>query len=543
MSVVNVSLELARHARATPERLALGTADGTRLSFGALDARADAAAHALARLGLRAGERTALFVPPGVDFVALFHALLRLGALPILIDPGMGRAALLATLQRSRASALVGSPRAHLARLLFPRAFRQIGLAVTVGPGLAPGATRLEPELARAPRTPFPAVPVTPESPAAVLFTSGSTGPAKGVVHTHGNFAAELQLLRAHYGLAPGEVDGACFPLFALFDGALGIASLFPPLDPSRPGACDPRAVFEALERGRASFSFGSPAIWRRVVRWARANARRFTHLRRVTIAGAPVPPWVALQLKELLAPGGEVHTPYGATEALPVCDITASELATLADAIEAGAGSCVGRVLPGLELALIRVTDAPIARWDEALRVRAGEPGEVCVKGPIATRRYLDEPAATAAAKIPDGDGFWHRMGDVGRLDGEGRLWFLGRKSHRIEGLHGVLWPVPLENAFERTRGVARAALIGVGERGRERAHLVVEPEPEVEPAELIARLAARRRELAQGEVIENFLLHPSLPVDVRHNAKIRREDLKLWAEGRGGDGQGAAR
>ncbi|MEQ1892572.1 MAG: AMP-binding protein, partial [Planctomycetota bacterium] len=352
------------------------------------------------------------------------------------------------------------------------------------------------------------AAPVAADAPAAVLYTSGSTGPAKGVVHTHGNFAAELELLRTHYALGPGDIDGACFPLFALFDGALGLTTLFPPIDPSRPARCDPAALHASFEAHRASFSFGSPAIWRRVVRWARAHGRRFTHLRRVTIAGAPVPPWLVLALRDLLPPGAEVHTPYGATEALPVCDITARELAPLAEEIEAGAGSCVGRVLPGLELALIRVSDAPIARWSEDLRVRSGEPGEVCVKGPIATRRYLDDPAATAAAKIPDGDGFWHRMGDVGRLDASGRLWFLGRKAHRIESAHGVLWPVPLENAFERTRGVARAALVGVGERGSERAHLVVEPEPEVE--------------------------HPALPVDVRHNAKIRREDLKKWAEGK---------
>lgn len=534
MSALNVSQELRRHAAAAPGRLAVhvfGRAE-ERLTFEELERRVDASAWALAELGLRPGERTALFVPPGIDFVALFHALLRLGALPILIDPGMGRRALLACLARAQPSALIGVPRVHLARQIFPQRFRNVGLAVSVGRGPALGAVRLA-RLLRTRPEPFPIVPVTAETPAAVLFTSGSTGPAKGVVHTHGNFAAELEALRTHFGLEPGEVDGACFPLFALFDHALGLTSVFPELDPTRPARCDPAKVHHALEASRATFAFGSPAIWRRVVPWMQARGARFTHLRRVTIAGAPVSPRLALALKALLPADGEVHTPYGATEALPVTDITASELAELRPAIEGGAGSAVGRPLPGVELALIRITDEPIARWDESLRVAPGEPGEVCVRGAMVTRRYLDDERANALAKIPDPAGPWHRMGDLGRLDAEGRLWFLGRKSHRLETEHGPLFPVPLENLLDATPGVARTALVGTGPRGQERPVLVVERDGTTLPIkELLPRLAARAQEL--DPPIRDVLLHPRFPVDVRHNAKIRREDLKRWAERR---------
>ncbi len=541
MSTLNVSLELRRQAAAAPARLALRTfGRGARtLTFAELERRVDACAHVLTALGLVRGERAALFVPPGPDFVALFHALLRVGALPVLIDPGMGRRALFECLARSRASALIGVPRVHLARHLFAHAFRGIGLSVAVGRGPHFGAHALERLLPTAPERPFPAVEVAGSSPAAVLFTSGSTGPAKGVVHTHANLAAELEALRTHYGLEPGETDCACFPLFALFDNALGLTSVFPALDPAHPARCDPAAILRAIEQGGATFTFGSPAIWRRVVPWMQARGLRFTRLRRATLAGAPVPPGLVLALRALLPAGGEVHTPYGATEALPVNDVTGAELTELRAAIEAGAGSCVGRPLAGVELALIRVTDEPIARFDEGLRVAPGEPGEVCVRGAVVTPRYLDDERADALAKIPAAGGAWHRMGDVGRLDPEGRLWFLGRKAHRLETAQGVLYPVPLENAFDVTRGVARTALVGVGPRGAERPVLVVERDtPRERVHTLVPRLRQRSDELAAGATTEapapirEFLFHPRFPVDVRHNAKIRREQLKAWAE-----------
>jgi acyl-CoA synthetase (AMP-forming)/AMP-acid ligase II len=539
MSALNVSLELRRRAEEAPGRAAVRTfgRHARTLTFAELERRVDACAHALAELGLVRGERAALFVPPGPDFVALFHALLRLGALPVLIDPGMGRAALLACLARTAPSALIGVPRVHLARQLFPGPFQSVGLAVSVGPGFGFGAQRLERLLASRPQRPFEAVAVAAEAPAAVLFTSGSTGPAKGVVYTHGNFAAQLATLGAHFGLEPGETDCACFPLFALFDNALGLTSVFPELDPARPSRCDPAAIHRAIEASGASFTFGSPAIWQRVVPWARAHGRRFTSLRRVTIAGAPVPPALVLELGALLPAGGAVHTPYGATEALPMTDIAGAELATLRESIEQGAGSCVGRALAGVELALVRVSDEPIERWDPALLVADGEPGEVCVKGPLVTRRYLDDEGANRTAKIAEGPEIWHRMGDVGRLDGHGRLWFLGRKSQRLETEHGVLYPVPFENAFDTTRGVARTALVGVGPRGAEKPVLVVESKEHERDHVLLPRLRRRSSELAATPgtpCIERFLFLPRFPVDVRHNAKIRREELKRWAEAR---------
>lgn len=527
MSAGNVSLHLARHAAEAPGRLALSTCGSaaTARTFGELEAEIGGWMRGLAGHGIGPGDRTALFVPPGPEFLGLFHALLRLGAVPVMIDPGMGARGVVRCLERTRPRAFVGVARAHLLRWLAPRAFAGVEVRLRVGPGLAPGARPLEAASGEARTLAAP----PSDAPAAVLFTSGSTGPAKGVVYTHGQFAAQLDAVRGLYGLEPGEVHAACFPLFAFFDGCLGMTSAFPDLDPARPAACDPRAVVRSIETSGATFSFGSPAIWRRLLPWLRARGHRFERLRRVAIAGAPVPPTLVVGLAEHLAPGGRVHTPYGATEALPVSDVSDVELAARRARIEGGEGSCVGRAAPGVRVALIGVSDAPLERLEDAPALAPGAAGEICVAGPAVTHAYLHDEAATRAAKVRDAAGrVWHRMGDVGRLDEEGFLWFLGRKSQRLETERGVLFPTPYENRFDTTPGVARTALVGVGPRGRERVHLVVEPEPGERAADVRARVETR----LPGTPVEAVHVKTRFPVDVRHNAKIRREDLKRWLE-----------
>ena len=531
----NVSIHLRHRAAENPTRIAVRASDNRTLTFAELEARVDAIAHALLGTGLVPGDRACLFVRPGPVLIALTHALFRTGIVPVLIDPGMGRKSLLACVERIAPRGLIGIARAQIARLLFPRAFRSVEISVTVGRRLAWGGVSLaRAEAAGRARGAFELADRSSDAEAAILFTSGSTGPPKGVVYTHANFLAQLDALRELYDLRAGEVDVACFPLFALFDNALGMTSVFPEMDPSRPAECDPAKIFAAIETNGATFTFGSPAIWTRVSAWAHRSGRRFTKLRRLTIAGAPVAPALVASLRELLPEGGEVFTPYGATESLPVTSISGSEITgELRARIEGGEGTCVGRPARGVELALIRITDEPIVSWSEDLRVNAGEPGEVCVRGAVVTPAYTNDELATRLAKIPDPrGGFWHRMGDIGALDAEGRLWLHGRKSHRIETTDGLLMPVPTENVYQTANGVRRAALIGVGARGSERPLLVIEPETGVDRRALEARLRSHRRDAHVTSVVSEIEFCDALPVDVRHNAKIRREDLKRWAE-----------
>jgi len=537
----NVARFLPQRASQAPERIAVIDAGGQRVSYAGLESRSNAVAHALSARGVTAGMRVSLFVRPGIDLIAITYALFKLGAVPVLIDPGMGRRALLACIERMRPQVLVGVPRAHLARLLFPRAFASVKLAISVGPRLPRTHASLKALLRTAEDTPICRT-AGPDTPAAILFTSGSTGPPKGVLYTHGMFDAQVRNLQRLYSFEEGEVDLACLPLFALFNIAFGMTSVFPDMDPSRPADCDPASIVATIHEHGVTTSFGSPAIWQRVAPWCQAHGRRLAGLQRILIAGAPVQPSLIAALRPLLAPGGDVHTPYGATEGLPVSSVSGEEIEDeLMHQIVYGAGACVGRVAPEIELRLIGIDDGPIATWDEQREVPLGEVGEVCVRGPVVTQVYAESPEHTTLAKIastePDTPA-WHRMGDLGRLDPEGRLWLHGRKGHRLQTEAGLRTPIPVENVLNVHARVRRTALVGAGEAGHEKPVLIVEPMPGEFPEDhlatdtFIAELVSIARKSPVTADLETFLFHRAFPVDVRHNAKIHRGDLKIWAE-----------
>ncbi|MCC6408856.1 MAG: AMP-binding protein [Planctomycetes bacterium] len=533
---MNVGTYLDRRAQATPDAHGLGVeANGTieRWTWRELRDRARRFARVLADSGVRRGDRVLVLAPPSRDWWCTIHALWFLGAAPVLIDPGMERASFLAACKRIAPRVFVGSSKAQLARWLHRSSFASVelvfGIAAFAGRDIARLAERAQPYEGQ--------IEPREDELAAVLFTSGATGPAKGAEYTHANFAAQVDALGELYSIRAGEVDLACFPLFALFNAGFGLESILPALDFTRPAECDPASIAAALEATRAAQSFGSPAIWSRVVAWAEAHGKSFPHLARLMIAGAPVPPRLALRAKALL-PNGEVHTPYGATEALPVANATATDLERVRAKAEGGSGAFLGRLAPGIELALIRIGDEPIATWSDALRMKPGEAGEICVRGAVATRSYAFEPDATARAKIADGAGFWHRMGDLGRLDESGELWLLGRKSHRVATPKGLVFPVPIESVFDLHEYVRQSALVGIGAPGAERPYLIVVPKKERFPRDRRLQQKLAMDILRTGAwfpcctVVEGVLFRDSLPVDPRHNAKIDRSALKRWAE-----------
>jgi acyl-CoA synthetase (AMP-forming)/AMP-acid ligase II len=237
--------------------------------------------------------------------------------------------------------------------------------------------------------------------------------------------------------------------------------------------------------------------------------------------------------------PKGKIYTPYGATEALPLTMIGGEEIIKeTGPQTYQGSGVCVGMPIGGLQVRIIPIQDEPIPKWDDSLALPAGEIGEIVVKGDVVTHVYLNRPQQTAEAKIYDGDGLWHRMGDLGYVDERGRLWVCGRKSHRVETSFGLLLPVKCEAVFNRHSDVARSALVGIGEYGQQRPVILIEAKPGKAPTTEEAKRKFTRELLTLGKerehtkYIQDILFHHAFPVDVRHNTKIDRLALAEWAK-----------
>ncbi len=691
MTVVDRLQEIARQI---PDAIAIAeptrrVRDGQRVyrtvTFAELSADVFRIARGLVECNVRPGLRMALLVPPSIDFITLVFALLESGAVQILIDPGMGRKNLLRCLDEAEPLGFVAIPMVQAVRSLLRKRYRNATLNVTVGNsrwwwgGLTLDEVRQRADAFQPPASPGDSVTHTPyahtlahHDPAAIIFTTGSTGPPKGVLYRHGNFDRQVTEIRNFYNIQPGEIDLPCFPLFGLFNAAMGVTTIIPRMNASRPARVDPANIVEAIQQWQVTQSFASPAVWNRVGPYCQQHSIALPSLRRVLSAGAPVPARVLAAMKSVIAPDGEVHTPYGATEALPVASIGANEvLSETWRQTEQGRGVCVGRRFPGIEWRVIRIVDEPIERIEQTESLSPFEIGELIVRGAVVTSEYATRQEANALAKIrgqgseirgqeaegrgqgsgvgdqkerdeqrgvsseqrgafdvhlsspkpqvsslkppapslqppasslqplpdprsptPDPSAFFHRMGDCGYLDEQGRFWFCGRVAHRVLTAMGPMYTIACEAIFNLHPRVFRCALVGVsaartgiGDRGSgsdereardedrrsgiedrrsesgdrstdgclaarpparpdwralslQRPVIVVEPHAGQMPRGTAAQAAfiEELRTLAGANpltsTIHDFLFLGALPVDIRHNAKIFREQLAVWAE-----------
>jgi acyl-CoA synthetase (AMP-forming)/AMP-acid ligase II len=543
--ISNVAGALAWQARRQPEVAAIHYPAGLRrgrvqyrsASYRELDSLSDDYARGLLEFGIGRGTRTALMVPPGLDFFALFFALFKAGAVPVLIDPGIGLKPLQKCLAEAAPEAFIGITRAHLARTLLRWAPATITRLVTAGPRLGWGGmgTRQLRSLGRRSSGAVLA-PTRPDELAAILFTSGSTGIPKGVVYRHRHFVAQVEMLGGAFGITPGEVDLPTFPPFALFDPALGMTTVVPCMDPTRPAAANPARLIQAIQEFGVTNIFGSPALVRVLGDYAAARRLRLETVKRVISAGAAVPLEVIRTMQQALPETARVLTPYGATECLPVTVLASDEIdADLERRTTAGEGICVGRPVPPNRVAVVPLRDGVEDRLDEKTLLPPGATGEIIVHGPTTTDAYWQHDRQTRLAKMTDAQGrLWHRMGDAGYFDAQGRLWYCGRKSQRIVGDGGTLFPDQLEAVFNVHPEVRRTALVGVATGEGQVAVLC---------AELRGRPGRQRRAAIRADLlrmaqasprtrdIRRVLFHRRFPVDIRHNAKIGREQLAVWA------------
>lgn len=542
---VNIAAYLPKMAQSQPYTPAIiapyGRSPSGRVlyehfTYKQLNDKSNAIAAGLEKVGITRGVRTVLMVKPSLDFFALTFALFKIGAVPVVVDPGLGLKSLKSCLGRAKPEAFIGIPPAHVARILFGWSKKTIKTYVTVGRRWFWGGHTLDQiQALAAADTAYQMAETRGDEIAAILFTSGSTGPPKGVVYRHENFAAQVEMIRELFGITPGEIDLPTFPLFALFDPALGMTTIVPDMDPTKPAQVDPAKIIEAIEDFGVNTMFGSPALLNTVGRYGVKHQVKLPTLKRVIAAGAPLPAHVMERFHTMLEDDAVIYPPYGATESLPVAVLGSHEI--LKDTwpqTEQGAGVCVGRPVPIVEVKVIGITDEGISNWDESLCVSQGEVGEIVVKGPVVTQAYFNDSENTNLSKIDDTGGIRHRMGDLGYFDPQGRLWFCGRKSHRVILSKQTLFTVPCEGIFNAHPDIYRTALVGVGTGDNRKPVLCVELETssaktsQIELTDALQKIAKQHQYTAD---IQTFLFHPSFPVDIRHNAKIGREKLSVWA------------
>lgn len=536
------------------------------VSAGDLVRQVLALAAGLRKHGYSPGQRALIMVPPGEEFFVITFACFMSGLVPVFIDPGMDRRSLRASVLHSRPAVFFGTAKAHIAAWLLRLRPAGLQASIQVNGTRLPGCRQLR-EFLVPEALPSPVGPTAPaDGSAAVLFTSGSTGPAKGTIYTHAMFLAQVRAIRSMFGITEHDVDLATFPLFALFAPALGMRAVVPAMDFRRPAKVRSARIFHAVDKHRVTNFFGSPALLNRLSADAsEAEARLpatsadsnriepavhapLASLKRVISAGAPVSHRLIAGFKRLLPPATKIYTPYGATEAMPVSWIEADEILAGAPLTKDGRGIPVGCPQQEIAVRIIPCRDGAIERWDDQWELAPYAIGEIAVAGPVVSPGYDGKPVADSLAKIPwppagvssgsssaAGDLFLHRMGDLGYRDDSGRIWFCGRKSQRVCLPDSrTLYTVCVEAVFNGHPWVARTALTScTAPAGGIKVVLFAEPNRRLDRRQK-NRLVAELRLMADARPdypIDAILLHRSFPVDTRHNAKIFREQLGLLA------------
>lgn len=542
--------QLAQKAKATPQKKALIKPIRSflsqqyrydSLSFEELVRRCLCFEAGLKNLNVKRGMRTLVFVKPGFELAPLTFALFKIGAVPVFIDPGMGKENLLACIKKARPEAIVAEPVLSVIQKIYPKSFESVRLKIYTKRSCYFHPKHALSDFLKEDVQSLNQLPETSQNLpdqddlAALLFTSGGTGIPKGVCYTHRIFETQTRMLQEMFGLNSDDVDCPGFPLFSLFTLSMGATNALPDMDATKPAKCDPKRLIQNITDQKATFVAGSPAIWERVVDECLRQNIQLPTVKSVVMFGAPVSLELHRKFQKIL-PEGTTYTPYGATEALPVALTSGKVILNGPNKkMQEGHGTYLGRPISGIKIKVIEISDDV---EHEIKEVDTNTLGEIIVQGDTVTKKYDGMPEHTKLAKIQTPDGLWHRMGDIGFLDENGDLWFCGRKSHRVRVDDQTLFSIPCEAIFNHHSEVKRTALIGpILEKDRPKAALAVELKNSKVPnssqkTKIMKELKELGAQYKHTRDIQTFYFATSFPVDVRHNIKIDRIQLKRWAE-----------
>ena len=499
-----------------------------KVSFLELEKSVNEVLESFKALGISKGVRVLVLVKPGYDLIRFFFALLKLGAVPVLIDPGIGVKKFFKYAKKSKVEAVIGDALILMIARLFFKDTNNVNFLDSRH--LSSNKFKKTKCLVRRKNE-----KENKNNLAAILFTSGSTGVPKGVCYTHDIFISQIKSIKREYSIEPGEVDFPLLPIFALFNPALGMCTVVPEINSRKPSNFNPGTIVNSINFNNVTNSFGAPTLWEKILNYCEQNNCILPTLKRVIIAGAPVDQSFIKRFKKIII-NGEIYTPYGATEALPITSISGNEiLDNQVREYEFGRkGILVGSPLPGIDLKIIDPQKGEIESINHAKICSKSIVGEIIVKGPIVTQKYDNLAKENSLSKIKDEKNFWHRMGDLGWIDEKNNLWFCGRKAERVISDSCVYDTVGVESIFNQIENVRRSALINYFGKPA----VVIEPKKNKYPyakkdyKDFIKILQGKALSDEITKDINQFFFEKEFPVDVRHNAKIHRLSLSKKIE-----------
>lgn len=529
----NPALSLRNNAKLYPSKLAIWSPKGA-LTYAALEEKSDAYAFIMRRAGIEQGHKVVLMIKPSINLYIMAFALMKIGAIPVVVDPGMGLKRMLRSYRSVSPEAFVGIMPAHIIRFFASKSFETIKIKLWVNEKGISFAS--DPGVGTKPVEGLSIAATRRDDLGIINFTTGSTGPAKAVEATYGMVMATVDLVVKHTHQSPSDIDLVTVPFFGIVSLIIGSSIVIPPMNPAKPAEVDPTKIIESIQSHKVTVMLASPALLKRVGTYAKAAGIKLPTLKFVNSGGAPIDMENLANFISLLEPQARMNSSWGATEGLPLASIDGRDiLGRFSPDIASGKGSPLGPILSNIELRIIRSTEGAIASWKEVQAVNLGEIGEIIVSGPNVSRSYHNDAKSNAAHKIlEEGPGvsrIWHRTGDLAWEDSERLLFFTGRKAHSFKNANGeILHSVAAEGVTNAHPKVMRSALVGAGQRPVMCIELkagVASSEQGLIAKELIDLMQRQRA----TESVKTILFHRRFPVDLRHNAKIERPILAIWA------------
>lgn len=498
------------------------------LSYEELIKKSNSYANGLTKLGVMKGDKGLIFLKPSLDYHAIVFAVFKMGVIPVFIDPGMGKENLLKAVEESKPKLLIAERIVHLLAMINSKSFESVKYLVTNKS--MPFSSIHSLESLKDNNLKFETTQLDPDELSAILYTSGGTGKPKGVNYSHQIFLEQKRILQETYNLTEEDVDLPGFPLFSLFTLAMGMKSVIPNMNPAKPSKASGKLIVKNINDNKVTFAAGSPAIWKNVSEYCLANDQKLPSIKYLVMFGAPVSNQIHKDFSRILI-SGTTYTPYGATESLPVSNIAGSFILNeTCEQTEMGKGTCIGKIVKGIDCKIIKVSDEIINNFVDIQELPAQEVGEIIVTGKVVTELYFNNEDATKKSKIYDGEKVWHRIGDLGYFDSLGNLWFCGRKVHRVNTNLQTHYSVTCESIFNQHPEVTRSALVGLDANGEKNAGIVIErkrPFLKSNRLRFENELLNLANKFEHTKDIKQIFYCPQFPVDIRHNIKINRTEL----------------